>query len=154
MYILQHSTTLDSSDGSGPRPARARARSPGSKARPELDFLGPDPSLIIIKSSHLSVTGIDLKRLIYNCDMKISFNFRFTLGGVFLIIILVFRQSFVYSHDCVTQTKIVQRRDKNKLTHHGIIITRDQSHVYFYQIKTFKNNKKSWPKRLNFPKFF
>ena len=38
---------------------------------------------IIIKSSHLSVTGIDLKRLIYNCDMKISFNFRFTLGGVF-----------------------------------------------------------------------
>ena len=33
------------SDGSGPRPARAQARSPGSKARPELDFLGPDPSI-------------------------------------------------------------------------------------------------------------
>ena len=33
------------SDGSGPRHARARARSPGSKARPELDFLGPDPSI-------------------------------------------------------------------------------------------------------------
>ena len=33
------------SDGSGLRPARARARSPGSKARPELDFLGPDPSI-------------------------------------------------------------------------------------------------------------
>ena len=36
---------IGDSDGSGPRPARARARSPGSKARPELDFLGPDPSI-------------------------------------------------------------------------------------------------------------
>ena len=33
------------SDGYGPRPARARALSLGSKARPELDFLGPDPSI-------------------------------------------------------------------------------------------------------------
>ena len=33
------------SDGSGLKPGPGPARSPGSKARPELDFLGPDPSI-------------------------------------------------------------------------------------------------------------
>ena len=45
LLILHDFLVATSSDGSGPRPARARARSPGSKARPELDFLGPDPSI-------------------------------------------------------------------------------------------------------------
>ena len=33
------------SDGSGLKPGPGPAWSPGSKARPELDFLGPDPSI-------------------------------------------------------------------------------------------------------------
>ena len=40
-----HESKVPLSDGSGLKPGPGPARSPGSKARPELDFLGPDPSI-------------------------------------------------------------------------------------------------------------